>query len=377
MQEESNKESEASEKNGQVEIKWNRDFDEDYVPTKSLKFAGTEVFPNADEKILTKGRCKRCWGGLIGKQDQDHQVRAIRCRVCGEMAEDDKAASEYRRMEDEGSRNLFNLAVDQEFSYSEDGKFLKKIFPPQIRQPDVDFHKHVTAKAAKGKRTGWDTRSTLPAGSAGFGFLQAKVLMSGLQLLPRELSAARFPTVEFNDDGSATLFTPRDELAKHSKTHELELLERLGSNVNVAMMSAFACELAMKAICLTRLDEARRKHDLWRLYRDLPPDSRKRLEADFPDIGAVLKNARYTFDKWRYFEANDQGRSISAMIDSERTFALAKAARVILDEGELMGLDYSVKLKARQTVTESGRKRSIDIKQDVSVTGREAPPKRD
>ncbi len=376
MQEESSKASEASEENGWVKIEWNLDLDEDYVPSKSLKFAGTPIFSNSDERIPTKGRCKRCWGGLIAKQDQQHQVRAIRCRVCGESAEGDKAASEYRRMLDEGNRNIFNLAVDQEFSYSEDGKFVQKIFPPQVRQPKEDFREHITAKAAEGTKEGWVTRSTFPAGSAGFLFLQARVFMTGLQRFPRELSVARFPRVRFNADGSATVYESREELAKHSKTQELELLQRLGSNMNVAMMSAFACELAMKAICLTRMDEARRCHDLWRLYRDLPPDSRKRLEADYPDIGAVLKNARHTFDKWRYFEANDQGRSISAMVDTERTFAVAKAARVILDEGELMGLDYSLKLSARQRITESGSKRNIDTKENLSVTGREAPPKR-
>ena len=376
MQKESSKANEASEENGRVKIEWNWDLDEDHVPTKSLKFEGTQIFPNADEKILTKGRCKRCWGSLIGKGDQQDQVKAIRCRVCGESAEGDKAASEYRRMSKEGTRNIFNMAVGQGFTYSEDGKFVQKIFRPLVRQPKEDFQKHITAKAAKGNKNGWVTRSTFPAGSAGFLFLQAKVFISGLQRFPRELSVTRFPDVEFKADGSATVYHSRKELAKHSKTQELELLERLGSNMNVAMMSAFACELAMKAICLTRMDEARRCHDLWRLYRDLPPGSRKRLEGDYPDIGAVLKNARHTFDKWRYFEANDQGRSISAMVDTERTFALAKAARVILDEGELMGLGYSLKLRARQTVTEAGNKRNIDIKQNLSVTAREAPPKR-
>ena len=59
-------------------------------------------------------------------------------------------------------------------------------------------------------------------------------------------------------------------------------MKRLGSTMTIAMMSAFACELAMKAIRLTRMDEAQKIHDLWLLYSDLPEDSRARMEEGFP-----------------------------------------------------------------------------------------------
>lgn len=152
-------------------------------------------------------------------------------------------------------------------------------------------------------------------------------------------------------------------------------MKRLGSTLTVAMMSPFACELAMKAIRLTSLDEARKCHDLWRLWRDLPSDSLERIEKDFTGIVSILKSARHTFDKWRYLEANVGGRGIRAMIDTERPFTLAKAARVILDEAEIAGLGYSVGLDATQSTMKDYDRRDIHIKQNLRVRGIEAPLK--
>ena len=55
-------------------------------------------------------------------------------------------------------------------------------------------------------------------------------------------------------------------------------MKRLGSTMTIAMMSAFACELAMKAIRLTRMDEFRKSHDLWQLFQDLSEDSKARMK---------------------------------------------------------------------------------------------------
>ena len=66
----------------------------------------------------------------------------------------------------------------------------------------------------------------------------------------------------------------------------------------------------MKAIRLTRMDEARKSHDLWQLFQDLPEDSKARMEVDFPEIGSVLKKGCSTFGKWRYFEASVSGYGI-------------------------------------------------------------------
>ena len=122
------------------------------------------------------------------------------------------------------------------------------------------------------------------------------------------------------------------------------------------------------------MDEARKSHDLWRLYRDLLRDSRARIEEDFPEVESVLKSGRQTFDKWRYFEANIGGRGMSAMINTDRAFALAKAARVLLDEAEMMGLGYSVDVEATRTATKIDDRQNVRIKHLLSIRGTEAPP---
>lgn len=211
--------------------------------------------------------------------------------------------------------------------------------------------------------------------TAGFLFLQARALMSGVERLPREVAVADFPDFDMHDDGSARVHLPTRELSEHSKAYEYKLMQRLGSTMTIAMMSAFACELTMKAICLTRTHEARKCHDLWRLYRDLPSDSRSRIEGDFSEVAAILKRARHTFGNWRYFEANIDGRGMSAMIDTERALALAKTARVLLDEAEMMGLGYSVDVRATQRTTKTEHDQHVHIKHHLSTKGTEAPPR--
>ena len=82
-----------------------------------------------------------------------------------------------------------------------------------------------------------------------------------------------------------------------------------------------------------------------------------------------------TFGKWRYFEASVSGYGMSAMIDTERAFVLAKAARVLLDEAELMGLGYSVDINATQKVTTTGDRQDVDVIHKMHTTAREAPPR--
>ena len=133
----------------------------------------------------------------------------------------------------------------------------------------------------------------------------------------------------------------------------------------------------MKAIRLTRMDEARKSHDLWKLYGDLPSDSKTRIRADFKDVETVLKSARRVFDKWRYFEPNVGGDGLRAMIHTERAFRLAKAARVILDEAVMVGLGYHVHVHATQKIREDESRRNVHIQHDLIVRGSKWPPKAD
>ena len=366
---------------GSVKIEWNWDFDDHWHEMKGVKAGDQEYALGKEGRFRLKGRCRRCWGGLIGKGGGESAPTAIRCRVCGIQLEGEHAKEEYERMSKESGWTTFNMALDiapehrDSSTYRDDATFVQKVFPHIDRQAEDEFHQRVEAEASKGSKERWLTRSEYPAGSAGFLFLQARALMSGVERLPRELSVSRLPDVDMHDDGSATVHLSKEELGEHSKAQEYELMKRLGSTMTIIMMSAFACELVMKAIRLTRMDKARKSHDLWELYCDLPPDSRARIKEDFPEVDSVLEEARHTFDKWRYFEANGAGGGMSVMIDTERAFALAKTARVLLDEAEMMGLGYSVDLKVRQRFTKIDDQKDVHITHDLHTRGTEAPPR--
>ena len=371
----SSKETNKSKSVGRVKIEWNWDFDDLWHELKSVKLGDREHRLGNKGRFRLKGRCKRCWGGLIGKGGAGPTPTAIRCRVCGILLEGKNAEVEYQRMSDHEASNTFKIALGFPPKYRDNARFVYKIFPHIDRQSAEEFCKRINAEASKGQKEGWLTRNKFPAGSAGFLFLQARALMSSVERLPRELSVVRFPGFDTHEDGSTTVYLSKDELSEHSKTQEHELMKRLGSTMTIAMMSAFACELAMKAIRLTRMHKARKSHDLWRLYSDLPRDSRARIEEDFPEFDSILKIARHTFNKWRYFEANVGGSGMKAMIDTERALALAKAARVLLDEAAMMGLGYSVKVEAIKTVGKFDDKRHVHIKHHLSIKGSEAPPR--
>ena len=117
-------------------------------------------------------------------------------------------------------------------------------------------------------------------------------------------------------------------------------MARMGTAVLGGMAAAFSCEVGMKAILMTRLDEAEKTHDLLTLYEALPPDSRARLEADFPEIGDFLKHNRGTFGRWRYFEQSVGEDGMAALVNTRRVRGLGKAARVIVDECVVVGLTF-------------------------------------
>ena len=355
-------------KTGSVKIEWNWDFETSIALDNNFR-------PGRSGRATLKGRCKRCWGRLLGRVDEKRVLTGIRCRVCGARVQGRDAEAEGQQMSHEGTFNMLNMGLGHFPRYKEDSKFVFKVFPEMAPPPEEQFLKHVAAKAAAGNRRGWLTRSGFPAGSAGYFLLQARVLISGVERTPREMTVAQFSEFDLNDDGSATVRVSKQELGEHSTTQEYEFLKRMGSTMTVGMMSAFACELAMKAIRLTRLDEARKSHDLIRLFDDLPEDSRGRIEADFSEIATVLERGRHTFGDWRYFETNVGEPGFAALVDTGRALELGKAARVILDEAEMAGLGYSIRLKARQRVSEDGEERTLWHHERLKVIGHEAPPR--
>ena len=85
----------------------------------------------------------------------------------------------------------------------------------------------------------------------------------------------------------------------------------------------------------------------------------------------MLKDERQTFDRWRYFGTNVGGEGMLAMVNTERAFSLAKAARVLIDEGEISGLAYEVNIDWESMVDVDHGSTSHREAYRLSVTGRE------
>lgn len=350
----------------QEKVEWNLSMDSE------IKMHVTD----RPQKCKLKGRCKRCWGGLLGRTDEAGAITGIKCRVCGTILEGYDAHQEERRMSKEGGLNFMNLRLSRLQTYG-NGVFAYKIFPNLERLSEQEHRKQVSLNAALGKKQGKLTRSEFPIGTPGFFFLQALILMAGIEqpINPSELSVVEFPDFDLKDDGTAVVRYSREKLRESTWQQEYGFMRRLGTTVSQSMMSAFACELAMKSISLTCNDEAEKIHDLFDLYNDLPQPSRGRIEADYPEIEEMLEQSRHVFDKWRYFQKAPMGKSMAGMIDSERARALSKAARVILDEAEMMGLWGNVKIDAKQNVRFNEGRRDYRIELDTTVTGGEWPPR--
>ena len=287
--------------------------------------------------------------------------------------------SEMERMRHEADGNLPKVRRGLAAEYREDAKFVLKILPDMDRNK-AHVDKRIAAKIGEKRRKKWMSRHDFPGGTAGYLYLQACTFLAGIESLPRVQSMIPYSDFNFEEprisgvevaDGDSmhvsvkTTGRPRRPLGP-------ELMKRMGLVMMSGMTSAFACELVLKAILITRLDEARKTHDLLDLYNDLPEDSRRRLKADFVEIEDVLEQGRHTFGKWRYFETNVGEEAMPAMVNYERAFALAKAARVIVDEGEIAGLGCEVDVETEGTVETDEGDANYQEQVGLHVTGWEA-----
>ena len=153
---------------------------------------------------------------------------------------------------------------------------------------------------------------------------------------------------------------------------EPELMARMGTAMVAGMAGSLACEVGIKALLMTRVDEAKKTHDLFDLHIALPADCRDRLEADFPEIVSVLERHRHAFGKWRYFEASVNEAAILALVNTERVQELAKAARVIVDECAVAGLTFDVQVDSEFAFTADRRDERWLERVGLRVTGGEA-----
>ncbi len=322
---------------GAIAIEWDIDLE-------SFEFK----WHDSKQEARIQGRCTRCWGSLVGRGGNPGQITGIKCRVCSETLEGEAAREEHSRMFNELGTNRDNVSAGRLPRYADDGIFVFKTFPACDRMSEEDFRDRVArSKAVPGTGAKID-RNNFPPGSAGFFVFQAATLMASVEGIahPRAWSFLDFPAVRIRDDGTACTVS-LDGIVDDIQFPKRQLLRNLGKTLTAAMISAFACELAMKAIALTVNDQALKTHDLKRLYDDLPEPSRCRVEADYPGTAAALKAGRQTFGSWRYFETEVGETVAKALIDTEQARNLGKAARVILDEAEMVGLGYKVNVKGQ------------------------------
>ena len=327
------------------------------------------------------GRCTDCWGSAVGRMDGNGRWIRIECRVCGRRVDAGDAEREAKRMTLEAERNFPRVRVGRGAVYHENARFVLKMLPDMDRNK-VEFEKRVDdAKRRTQPKPKRLTRCDFPEGTPGYLYLQACALVSGLGALPREMSAISLSDFDFENPRSISGLmvdaTGRVQMStqvprKPSSTGRM--VERMGTAIIAGFAAALACEVGMKAILMTRLDEAKRSHDLLELYESLPQDCRERLQADFAGIADILSKYRHAFGAWRYFSQSAGQDATLALVDMDRIRGLGRAARVIVDEGVVAGLQYDIDLRYHVDLqaTAAPDDVSTSTKVEMEIGGRES-----
>lgn len=309
------------------------------------------------------GRCTDCWGSVVASVDGDGRWIRIECGTCDQRVGAEDAEREVQRMRLEADRNMPKVRVGGAPEYDQKARFVLKILPDMDRDK-AEFEQRVDdAKGrAQPKQQGGRqlTRRRFAKGTPGYLYLQACALVSGLDFMPQEVSAISLSDFDF-ENPEIDIHGPKvDELGRVQVSAEIprrpsssrRTMKKMGTRIIAGFAAAFACEVGMKAILMTRLDRYDTTHDLLNLYKSLPEDCQERLQGDFTRIAEVLEKYRYVFHaEGRYFEpsANDaeeaQSAAILALVDEDRIWWLRRAARVIVDEGVVAGLQYEIALR--------------------------------
>ena len=306
--------------------------------------------PGPARSVDVSGRCADCWGPIAGKKQPAGEWRHIECLVCRRAVDGKDAACEAEAMRVEGEDNMAAARIGQRANYRPDARFVLKLLPDMDRDK-AKVDQRIEASLAEGRKPWRLTRHEIPRGTAGYLYAQARAFLAGVENLSREKSAISLSDFEYGEPQVVGVEkSPADGTSRvtgsvpvaHRTPSDRELMARMGTALVAGMAGAFACEVGMKAILVTRLDGAAKTHDLLKLYRELPDDSRGRLEGDFPEIADVLDHSRETFGRWRYFEQDIGEHAIRALVDTDRVWGVGKAARVIADECVVAGLNYEI-----------------------------------
>ena len=304
-----------------------------------------------------EGRCGGCWGPVTVLIDADLRSIRLECPHCGRHVREEDAVREVERMAREAEDNMAKVRVGRAARYRKDARFVLKILPDMDRDKEW-FMRRVTAALATVPKLRCLGRRDFRSGgdedayaAAGFLYAQVSALVSGLSALPDRISAIDLRDFDFDKremadiEASAEGGPVRLSAKIPYRRPSGEAMTRMGTALIMGMSAAFACEVGMKAILITRLDAAEKTHDLQELYKALPEDCRARLEGDFLGIVDVLEENRHTFGKWRYFEGHALKHATQGLVNEDRARGLLKAARVIADECVVAGLQYDYHLR--------------------------------
>ena len=348
-----------------------RDFDDRELGDRS---------PGPARVVEISGRCVKCWGPVTGRKDVGDRWVRIECQLCGCSVEGEDASREARAMQGELEANLPRARVGHGLTYREEASFVLKVLPDMDRDTKT-VNCRMAASMQAGQKRGRLSRREISPGTAGYLYAQARALLSGVENLSPGMSAIGLSDFEFGEPriggvevslADASVRVSAEVPASHRKRSDRELMARMGTAVLGGMAAAFSCEVGMKAILMTRLDEAKKTHDLVTLYEALPPDSRERLEADFPEIGEVLKHNRGTYGRWRYFEQGVGEDAVVALVNTARVRGLGKAARVMVDECVVVGLTFEVEIDTTFDVVVDEGARSLSERISLKLHGGEA-----
>ena len=267
---------------------------------------GWTLGSDPNQTAVLSARCRRCWSRLNATSDDGQTLNRLACRGCGVSLDGDDAVREHQRMFQEQAEITMRLRgmLAASFVPVEEGPFLWVTFPPLEREPREFFEQRVKRTAQIRTPPGKVGRGQFPLDTPGLLFIQARLLTDGLTTVQGldEGSIGVFPRSQINSDGTLTLIYPEEQIERGPKYREERMMAMMGANMIAAMSSAFACELVMKAICLTAKNQALKSHDLADLYADLPPTSVERTEVYHPEIQTSLERGRGRFGDWRYFE---------------------------------------------------------------------------
>lgn len=332
-------------------------------------------------QVQISGRCTKCWGPIKGQKDsKDGRWIGIECRVCRQKVQSEVAEQEVRRMLREVDNNIPEARIGRGAVYHEESRFVLKILPDMDRDK-AQFEQRVTAAKQAGTCGGWLGREDFPKGTPGYLYAQAHALVSALNNLPGEMSAISLSDFDFGEPENVGVDTSTGDgrlrmsamlPVTHRRPSDVVMMERMGTALVAGMVAAFACEVGMKALLITRNDKAEKTHDLLKLYQALPADSQMRLEADFSEIRGILKDSRHKFGKWRYFESRTGGESMLALVNTEQVWKLGKTARVIVDECVVAGLQHDISSTAHFDVSGDLSDVSTSTQICLQVTGHES-----